>query len=877
MKHFSNSRPIDPRIVIISMSGLLQAVALLLCLANCLSAQAPLEKPTPTAGPRLVRFAGSVPTPPGAQATGAVGAIFGVYKDEQGGSPLWTEAQNLEPAADGKYSVLLGATSNEGLPSEIFAAGESRWLQVEFQLPGQTAQPRVLLVSVPYALKAADAETLGGKPASAFRLAWPAASSASVDAASSGGGSTLLAVPPAPLANSGTANYLGKFLNSTDLTSSSVYDNGNVGIGTANPVYQFEVYSTAEAPTARFAGTSLTYGPQFVLDATQAGGSEFRLVSTPQYGPAGANRFAIWEAAHGYLMTVTNTGNVGIGTTAPKANLEVNGNAQVDGNLMVTGSLVGAGSSGPVLLAPAASSNLSVGVGAMPATAGGQNTAAGDNALHASTTGSFNSAFGYGALLVDTSGGLNTAVGNAALYNNTTGSNNTAVGGDALIYNNGSNNTAVGELALYSNAGGSNNTAVGQGALYSNITSGNTAVGQNAMNANTTGAQNTAVGTSALAANTGASYNVALGFDALLSNTFGGLNTAIGNAALLYNTVGANNTAVGADALLYNNGSNNTAVGELALYDNTSGIDNTAVGAGALNSNGSASNNVAVGQAALKGNVTGTLNTALGSQALTNSSGDNNTGLGYGAASLLAIGSANTAVGSFALGNAAITNNNTAIGYSALNGAYGGNNIAIGHLAGSNITSANNTISIGSAGVNVNGAVSIGDNATSFTANGTVYFPFLGTFGPSGSSLPVYVLSTTGQLFYELSSRRYKDDIRDMGEASSGLSRLRPVTFHYKKGSPVGPEQLQYGLIAEEVAAIFPEIVVWNGNGQPETLDYSKLTPMLVNEVQKLNTKVAAQQDKLRTQEQQISSLAERLAEVEAALERVAAVGGRQR
>src|ERR1039458_6192332 len=235
MKHFSNSRPIDPRIAIISMSGLLQAVALLLCLANCLSAQAPLEKPTPTAGPRLVRFAGSVPTPPGAQATGAVGAIFGVYKDEQGGFPRWTEAQNLEPAADGKYSVLLGATSNEGLPSEIFAAGESRWLQVEFQLPGQTAQPRVLLVSVPYALKAADAETLGGKPPSAFALAAPAGSSASVEAASSGGGSALLTISPTPRANSGAANYLGKFLNSTDLTSSSLYDNGNVGIGTTTP------------------------------------------------------------------------------------------------------------------------------------------------------------------------------------------------------------------------------------------------------------------------------------------------------------------------------------------------------------------------------------------------------------------------------------------------------------------------------------------------------------------------------------------------------------------------------------------------------------------------------------------------------------------
>ena len=107
----------------------------------------------------------------------------------------------------------------------------------------------------------------------------------------------------------------------------SVTSAGNVGIGTTNPTYRFEVYSTADAPTARFTGTSLMYGPQFVLDATQAGGSEFRLVSTPQNGPAGANKFALWGAAHGYLMAVTSAGNVGIGTTNPQYLLSVKGTA----------------------------------------------------------------------------------------------------------------------------------------------------------------------------------------------------------------------------------------------------------------------------------------------------------------------------------------------------------------------------------------------------------------------------------------------------------------------------------------------------------------------------------------------------------------------
>jgi len=848
--------------------------------------QAPTATPLATV-PRLVRIANTFHPANGLAASPVEGITLSIYREEQGGAPLWHETQNVNVDSEGRYSVLMGATLNDGMPLELFAAGEPRWLGVQFQRTGEVEQPRVLLTSVPYALKAADADTLGGLPASSYMLLPTATAPGAPSATAPGAASAVAGIKsPKPLATSGSVNYIGVFTNATDLGNSVMYQlNGNIGISTTAPLISLDA-RTGSLPQMGIAGTtdyltffaSDAYGPAIYWDPAK----------DMRFGKGGAGLYNPYGFVE-QMRIQSSTGNVGIGTQAPAAKLEVNGNAQIDGNLAMSGSLLGGGTAGPILQAPAASSNLSVGVGAMPATSGGQNTAAGDNALHASTTGSFNAAFGYGALLINTTGGLNTAVGNAALYNNIGGANNTAVGGDALIYNNGSNNTAVGELALYSNSSGANNTAVGQGALYSNITSGNTAVGQNAMNANTTGAQNTAAGTLALAANSTASFNAAFGYAALQANSTGALNTAIGNAALLNNTNGFNNTAVGADALLSNNGANNTAVGELALYDNTSGIDNTAVGAGALSSNSTASNNVAVGQAALNKNVTGALNTAVGAGALTNSSGANNTGLGSGAASLLAIGNANTAVGSFALGNAAITSQNTAIGYSALNGAFGGNNIALGYLAGSNITSANNTISIGSAGVNDNGAVSIGDNATSinlggggstesFTAYGAVYFPDMGNFGPVGSSLPVYVTSTTGQLFYQSSSRRYKDDIRDMGEASSGLLRLRPVTFHYKKGSPVGPELLQYGLVAEEVAGIFPEIVVRNGSGQVETLDYTKLTPMLVNEVQKLNGQVTAQQDRLRTQERQISSLEERLAEVEAALDRVApsAAGRRQ-
>ena len=118
---------------------------------------------------RLVRFSGTVEDSLGRPRTGVVGITFALYAEQEGGSPLWLETQNVELDAEGRYTALLGATQSEGLPLEFFSRAEARWLGIQVQ--GEEEQPRVLLVSVPYALKAADAETLGGKPASAFVLA----------------------------------------------------------------------------------------------------------------------------------------------------------------------------------------------------------------------------------------------------------------------------------------------------------------------------------------------------------------------------------------------------------------------------------------------------------------------------------------------------------------------------------------------------------------------------------------------------------------------------------------------------------------------------------------------------------------------------------
>src|SRR6266481_2587972 len=135
--------------------------------------QAPREVVPPLPVPRLVKFAGTMKDELGKARTGVVGVTFAIYKEQEGGAALWLETQNVELDEQGRYTVLLGSSKNEGLPLELFTAGEPRWLGVQVNLPKELEQARVLLVSVPYALKAADAETLGGKPLSSFVLATP--------------------------------------------------------------------------------------------------------------------------------------------------------------------------------------------------------------------------------------------------------------------------------------------------------------------------------------------------------------------------------------------------------------------------------------------------------------------------------------------------------------------------------------------------------------------------------------------------------------------------------------------------------------------------------------------------------------------------------
>lgn len=328
------------------------------------------------------------------------------------------------------------------------------------------------------------------------------------------------------------------------------------------------------------------------------------------------------------------------------------------------------------------------------------------------------------------------------------------------------------------------------------------------------------------------------------------LGQQITSATSVSSSKGIQSTAIGVGAS--SNAAQNTAVGFNSLYSNDSGSSNTAAGANALGANVSGSNNVGVGAGALSNNTSGASNTAVGMQSLSgNGITSNNTAIGTQALWSHNGGCCNTAVGFQAMFDDTGGQNNVAIGDGALSAnLIGASNIAIGFNAGSVVTGYNN-IDIGNSGVaNDSNAIRIG------TAGQQMSTYIAGITGVwVGSSLPVYV-NANGQLGTVQSSQRYKEDIQDMGAASNALIQLRPVQFRYKQAAPDGSKPLQFGLIAEEVAQVYPELIVRDKEGQIESVQYQQLPAMLLNELQK-------QHWIIERQEREIQALESRLAVLE--------------
>jgi hypothetical protein len=385
------------------------------------------------------------------------------------------------------------------------------------------------------------------------------------------------------------------------------------------------------------------------------------------------------------------------------------------------------------------------------------------------------------------------------------------------------------------------NTAEGQDALFSRTTgSYNTAIGGHALFANTAGISNTAVGAFTLAANILGEQNVAVGQGALRNNTTGSANTATGFQALYKNTgdvffdVGNRNTATGYQALYRNGDSDNTATGYQALFNNAGGV-NTANGSLALYSNTAGSYNTAIGCDALLNNTTGNTNTATGFQALfSNTIGYNNTATGFGALS-----SNTTSI------------NNTAYGTGVLSFNTGSNNTALGFDAGSNLTTGSGNVCIGSGVLGV-----AGESNTTRIRN---------IYSAVASGRAVYV-NSVNKIGTLSSSRRYKEEIKAMDKASETLFGLKPVTFRYKKEVD-SARALSFGLIAEDVGQISPELITRDEKGNPQTVRYEAVNAMLLNEFLKEHHQVQDLKAIVAGQQKQIEALTEGLQKVSTQLE----------
>jgi hypothetical protein len=307
--------------------------------------------------------------------------------------------------------------------------------------------------------------------------------------------------------------------------------------------------------------------------------------------------------------------------------------------------------------------------------------------------------------------------------------------------------------------------------------------------------------------NTDGFNNTATGAFALSSNTTGPANTATGANALSSNTIGCCNTADGVNALSSNtSGGGNTASGLGSLVSNTTGDSNTANGANALSSNTTGFNNTASGALALEHNTTGSDNTATGSAALNSSTGSQNTAIGF---------------------------------HALLNSTTGSKNIALGFRAGSDLTTGGNNIDIGNAGqAGESSTIRIGrveDHTATYIAG------IAGATVPTGVTV---IVNAYGRLGTVVSSERFKDAIKPMDKASEAILALRPVTFRYKHElDPAGIPQ--FGLVAEQVEKVNPDLVARDADGKAYTVRYDAVNAMLLNEFLKARRQIDAQQKQI--------------------------------
>jgi hypothetical protein len=537
-------------------------------------------------------------------------------------------------------------------------------------------------------------------------------------------------------------------------------------------------------------------------------------------------------------------------------------------------------------------------------TTGSSNTAMGLSALFSNTTGPQNAAFGWSALSSNLGGGNNAAFGFRALTGNVNGGGNVAAGSDALRLNTiGSNNVAIGFMAGSNSTTGGNNIYLGanvfgvaaeanaiyignqgtqnkttiagirgtviaggemvvidvNGRLGSTALALSNAVGSaqvidnsltsDDLGSNSVGDSEVAFNYAGSASKGGAASNLAcagcvdasevsFAFAGLVANTFTGTQTIdTGNLDLEPSTSANGNILKNGVRFLHNVGTDSTFLGVSAGTLTNTGADNIGVGVGTLAAIDTGMRNVAIGNGAMAAVNVGADNVAIGDSALAALVNHlNNTAVGSGALAVLTGSTAgsNTAVGKGALGNM----------------TSGGGNTVVGALAGDLLTNGTNNIYIDHAGAAAESlTIRVGD-----TQNRAFIQGIRGRTTGVADAISV-LIDSNGQLGTVSSSRRFKEDIQDMADASDRLFRLHPVTFRYIEPYANGSKPIQFGLIAEEVADVFPELAVRNAEGQVETVHYETLNVLLLNEVQKQQLELEAQRERIAMLERRLNEL----------------------
>ena len=323
------------------------AVVLLLTTNPAIQAQTA----TSTKVPRLVRFAGTAKDLNGNAMTGVVGITFSLYEEQSSGAPLWLETQNVQADANGHYSVLLGTTKPDGLPAELFTSEQARWVGV--QVSGQAEQPRVLLVSAPYALKAGDAETVGGLPASAFALANSASTAASKSSSTAAASSTATksgnsTAPVNPtVTGKGVTNFIPMWDSTSDIVDSIMFQGSSkIGLNTTAPAATLDVNGKGDVRD------TLTLFPKSTDLTLAVSGTSFKIDSTGkvtfisgQTFPGAGTITGITTAAGSGLSGGGTSGTLGLKvpgagiTNAMLQNSKIILNSSAAGGLTVPGTM----------------------------------------------------------------------------------------------------------------------------------------------------------------------------------------------------------------------------------------------------------------------------------------------------------------------------------------------------------------------------------------------------------------------------------------------------------------------------------------------------------------------------------------------------------